>query len=147
MKENMNRETEFINKMYKNASMGAEAISYLVEKVGDCKMLSDLQAQHQQYNDIMSKCLNELSNQNQTPKSKNPMTQFCVWSGVQMNTLIDKSNDHIAEMMIQGSMMGIIDITRTLKEYNEIPENLKRIGEELVTLEENNVQRMKEYLG
>lgn len=147
MQINMDREVEFLNKVYKNASMGSESIGYLVEKVGDSNMLSDLQTQRGQYEQIRADVLRQLADKNQIPKGSNPMAQMGVWTGVQMNTLIDKSNDHVAEMMIQGSMMGVIDITRTLKEYDEIPDYDKQIGEQLISLEENNIQRMKEYLG
>lgn len=147
MENKNNRDVEFLNHIYKNATMGAESIGYLTEKIGDPNMLSDLQSQHQQYTNILSNVSNELSNLRKTPKSSNPMSHLGVWTGVQMNTIKDKSNDHIAEMMIQGSMMGVIDISRTLKEYKDINENLKQIGTDLVTLEENNIQRMKEYLG
>ena len=75
------------------------------------------------------------------------MQQAMTWGGIQLNTAFDKTPDHIAEMMIQGSTMGIIDMSRTLKQYNDIPQNIKALGYELITVEENNVQRMKSYLG
>ncbi|MEG0978525.1 MAG: hypothetical protein RR911_00650 [Oscillospiraceae bacterium] len=147
MQENQNREVEFLNKIYENAQMGGESIGYLTGKIGDEGMLSDLQMQHKQYTELSSKASEKLAKLSEIPKSSSPMTQAGIWSGVQLNTLVDKSNDHIAEMMIQGSMMGVVDMSRTLKQYSDISQSTKKLGEELVKLEENNVQRMKEYLG
>ena len=36
------------------------------------------------------------------------------WMGVEMNTLTDKSNSKIAELMIQGTNMGIIEGVKLL---------------------------------
>jgi hypothetical protein len=65
---------------------------------------------------------------------------------INMETLADKSPEHIAEMMIQGSTMGVIQITRKLKEYNEADEEIKYMGEHLLTLEQQNIDECKRYL-
>lgn len=141
------RNAEFLNKVYQNAQMASESISIVAQKIQDKNLLSDLNTQHQQYCAITSKATTELSNENELPKEKSALSQTAAWGGIQMNTMFDKSPDHIAEMMIQGSTMGIIDMTRTLKQYSDVPQNIKALGYELVTVEENNVQRMKNYLG
>lgn len=141
------RTAEFLNKVYQNAHMASESIATVSQKVQDKNLLSDLQTQHQQYTAITSKATTELANANEFPSEKSIMEQAMTWGGIQMNTAFDKTPDHIAEMMIQGSTMGIIDMTRTIKQYNDIPQNIKALGYELVTIEENNVQRMKNYLG
>lgn len=143
----MTRNAEFLNKVYANAQMASESIAMVAQKVQDKNLLSDLNTQHQQYTAITSKATTELSNENQLPKEKNALAQTAAWGGIQMNTLFDKTPDHIAEIMIQGSVMGIIDMTRTIKQYADVPQNIKALGYELVTVEENNVQRMKNYLG
>ncbi|MCD7774912.1 MAG: hypothetical protein LUG85_00735 [Clostridiales bacterium] len=146
MAENI-RNAEFLNMVYQNAQMAADSISVVSQKVQDEHLLSDLQTQHQQYSAITAKATAELANESKMPKEKNIVAQTAARSGIQMNTLMDKTPDHIAEIMIQGSMMGIIDMTRAIKQYEDVPKNIKALGYELVTVEENNVQRMKNYLG
>lgn len=141
------RAVEFLNKIYENSTMGEESISMLSEKVEDSQMLSELQYQHSQYSKITNDTVNALSEEKALPKESSPMSQMGLWSGIQMNTLKDRSSDKIAEMMIQGSTMGIIDLSRTLKQYNDVDSKYKKIGEELIKLEENSSQRMKEFLG
>ena len=108
--------------------------------------MSDLQYQHSQYQEIQSRVSKELSKNGEFPKEQSPVSQIGMWSGVQLNTLLDKSPDKIAEMMMQGSTMGIIDMARTLKEYPDIPDSSRKIGEDLIKLEENSMQKMKSYL-
>ena len=66
---------------------------------------------------------------------------------IDMKTLMDKSSSHIAEMLIQGSNMGIIDAVKRINQYEkeaekEVPALMKR----LLKFEENNVERLKEAL-
>lgn len=141
------RDAEFLNKVYQNAKMAEESITYVTDRVENSGLLSDLQCQHSQYSAISTKAAGELNNISQLPKDNSPIAKMGVWTGAKMNTLFDKTPDKIAEMMIQGSMMGVIDMTRTIKEYNDVPQDIKALGYELITVEENNVRRMKAYLG
>ena len=157
MQQNMqnDRNTEFLNKLYKNASAGSASISYLKDKIEDKNLLGDLQYQFSEYQDIQSRTSAELSKfalmksgvlTDSVPKEQSPMAHISMWSGVQLNTMLDRSPDKIAEMMMQGSTMGIIDMVRTLKEFPDVPPSSKRIGEDLIKLEENSMQKMKQYL-
>ncbi len=140
------RNTEFLNKVYKNSKAGSESISYLKDKIDDQNLLSDLQYQHMEYQDIQNRATVELSKCGAVPKEQGPMAQISMWSGVQLNTIMDKSPDKIAEMMMQGSTMGIIDMVRTIKQFPDAPPASKKIGEDLIKLEENSMQKMKQYL-
>ena len=141
------RNAQFLNKVYQNAQMASNSIQTVAQKVQDADLLSDLNTQHQQYKTITARATSMLANENELPREKNPLSQASAWSGIQMNIMLDKSPDHIAELMIQGSVMGIIDMSRTIKKYADVPNNVKALGYELVTVEENNFQRMKNYLG
>jgi len=44
-------------------------------------------------------------------------------------------------------MIGVIDMSRVLKQFSEIPQETKQLGQELIGIEENNMQIMKQYLG
>lgn len=140
------RNTEFLNKIYKNSVTGSESISFLKEKVEDKNLLSDLQYQHMEYQDIQNRASTELSKLGEVPREQTPFAQMGMWSGIQMNTMLDRSPDKIAEMMIQGSTMGIIDMVRTIKQFPDVPQESKQIGEDLIKLEENSMQKMKQYL-
>ena len=140
------RNTEFLNKIYKNSAAGSESISFLKEKVEDKNLLGDLQYQHMEYQNIRNRASAELSKMGEVPKEQTPFAQMGMWSGIQMNTMLDRSPDKIAEMMIQGSTMGIIDMVRTIKQFPDVPEASKQIGEDLIKLEENSMQKMKQYL-
>ena len=53
-----------------------------------------------------------LAQQEEKPDSIGPMAKMASDMSTKMNTLIDKTSSHIAEMMMQGNMMGVIEITK-----------------------------------
>jgi len=60
--------------------------------------------------------------------------------------MMDDSRGKIAEMMIQGTTMGIVKTIRHLKDYEGHDEEARQLGERLLNLQEENVEKMKAYL-
>ena len=63
------------------------------------------------------------------------------------NSMKDPSASHIAEMMINGATMGVIDMTKRLKQYQAQDPEIDALGRDVVEFEENTVTKMKNYLG
>ena len=59
---------------------------------------------------------------------------------------MDDSRGRIAEMMIQGTTMGIVKTIRHLNDYQGQDGDARRLGERLLDMQEQNVERMKAYL-
>ena len=59
---------------------------------------------------------------------------------------MNKTPSHISEMLIQGSTMGIIDITKKIKEYPNADKEILELANKLLKLEQNNVEECKKYL-
>jgi hypothetical protein len=49
-------------------------------------------------------------------------------------------------MLIQGSSMGIIDITKKLREYKDVNPDIMSIGQQLLHLEQQNIEECKKFL-
>ena len=141
------RSAEFLNKVLENAVMGAEALKMLFEKVEDEKMMSELKRQYEEYGKHTKAVIEALDSEGLEPDKQGALSKLGLWSGIQLNTLTSRSNDKLAEIMIQGSIMGVIDLTRMLKEYSEIPDGYRKTAEDLISFEEDSVQKMKEFLG
>ena len=63
-----------------------------------------------------------------------------------MNTLIDKTSSHIAEMMMQGNMMGVIEITKTMKNNPDADAGALKLAQDLLQTQENNIRKLKQFL-
>ena len=65
---------------------------------------------------------------------------------VEFNTMDDKSNSHIAEMMLKGTNMGIIEGVKLLNQNPDTDESIKNILKDFIHFQENTVEQLKKYL-
>ena len=49
-------------------------------------------------------------------------------------------------MMIQGSTMGIIDITKKLNEYNDASKDILDLGKNLLKFQQEKIEEFKKFL-
>ena len=141
------RYEEFLNKIYENAHMASEAIDMLLSKVENEDLSNELNEEKAEYGKFCDGCIKLLEESGKKPKPQNPLSKLGLWSGIQLNTLTDRSDDKIAEIMIQGNDMGVVDITRLVNEYDNLEEKYKNLAESLVSFEEESTQIMKDFLG
>ena len=81
------------------------------------------------------------------PHETNAMNKMMTWYGIQMNTITDKSNSKISELLMQGTNMGIIEGRRLLNQNQEnIATDVKNILNDFVVMQEDSVETLKKYL-
>ena len=135
-----------LNELNKGIKMGMDSISNVSEKVQDDRFKQDLKYQYDEYNKILNEVNNELTNYDDFPKELNPMQKAMGWMGVELNTISDKSNSKIAEMMIQGTNMGIIEGVKLLNQNPEADTEVKNVLNEFIRFQENTIDQLKKYL-
>lgn len=142
MKENLNA----LDELNKGATMGMDAINFVLDKVEDDEFKKTLELEYNKYKDI-SRRANELYKEysSDEPHETNAMNKAMTWSSVQMKTMTDKSNSKIAELLIQGTNMGIIE-GRKLLNNKEIDKEVNKLISEFVTMQEDSVEKLKTYL-
>ena len=75
------------------------------------------------------------------------MKKAMMWGSIKMNTMKDDSRAHIAEMMTQGTVMGITALTRSIGDCKDCTDKeVLSIAEELLHLEENYENVLRNYL-
>ena len=143
----MENEQYILNTVNKGLKMGMDSISTISEKVGDNNFKDDLIYQYNQYNDILNRVNAELQNFNDLPSELPPMQKFMGYMDIQISTINDKSNSHIAEMLIKGTNMGIIEGRRLLNQNQEnIATDVKNILNDFVVMQEDSIETLKKYL-
>ena len=63
-----------------------------------------------------------------------------------MNTIADKSNNKISEMLIRGNTMGIVEGREILNQHPNLDGEIKGIINEFIQLQESNIEKLKTYL-
>ena len=142
----MSNENYVLNEINKGIKMGMDSISNVSQKVQDDRFKQDLKCQYDKYNQILNNVNDELSNYDAFPKELNPMQKAMGWMSIEMNTISDKSNSKIAEMMLQGTNMGIIEGCRLLNNNPSVDKNVRQILDDFVVMQEDSVETLKKYL-
>ncbi len=135
-----------LNEVHKGAKMGMDSISTISEKVSEPNLKDNLSFQYTQYGDILDSVNEIYKKYGDIPKDNNPMNEVMSWTGIQMNTLTDKSNSHIADMLIQGTTMSIIEGRKLLNQNPNIDEEVRQVLNTFVKMQENNVEKLKTFL-
>ena len=142
-----NENLDILDEVNKGATMGMNAIHYVSEKVGDETFKKVLDVEYNKYKQIYNRVNDLYSNySDKTPHETNHMEKMMTWSGIQMNTMTDKSNSKISELLMQGTNMGIIEGRRLLNEHHEIEPDVENILNDFVVMQEDSVETLKKYL-
>ena len=140
------KDIEILNEIHKGAKMGMDSIAVVSEKVADINFKDDLTYQYNTYRDILNQSANLLEKYDIIP-SDTPITQKVMgWAGIQMNTINDKSNSQISDLLIQGSNMGVIKGIQLLNSNPDLKPETKTLLNDYVHMQENNINRLKAFL-
>lgn len=135
-----------LDELNKGATMGMEAIHFIIDKVEDDNFKSVLDKEYKKYESIAKK-ISEIYPEysDKLPHKINAMNKAMTWGGIEMETIMNKSNSKIAELLIKGTDMGIIE-GRKLLNNKDIDNKINNLISEFVTMQEESVEILKEYL-
>lgn len=119
-------DTELYSQLYKNLRMGADSILGLLPKVKNDGLRSDMTVQLSGYDRFSARAEQILRDAGIEPKEENIVTKLSAKVGMAMNTMADTTSGHIAEMMIEGSTMGMTDAKKQTSEYERRHASPKR---------------------
>ena len=143
MKENINA----LDEINKGASMGMDAIHFIIDKIDNSDFKRVVDKQYKDYEEI-SKTINEIYNKYNSedePHETSVINKVMTWYGVEMKTLTDKSDSKIAELLMQGTNMGIIEGRRILNRKN-LNEEVNDLISKYVSMQEKYLDSLKEFL-
>lgn len=142
MKENINA----LDEIHKGACMGVDALSFVLDKIEDEDFKKELEKEYNDYKAIASEIEKIYPKYNDDkPHETGMMNKAMTWSEVEMKTINDKSNSKIAELLLNGVNMGIIEGRRILNK-KKIDDEVSKIVSKYVTMQEESVDVLKGYL-
>ena len=145
--ENRNTDKEALVSLYKNAHIALQSISDIIKEVSDENMKRELSDQYDGYEKYIGKLSSYMKETSTEVQDINPFKKAMLFASVKMNTAMDDSVSHVAELMIKGTVMGITELHELLNgSGNEISEKVLNFAKELTELEETYEQRLKKFL-
>ena len=142
-----NNNLNVLDEVNKGATMGMDAINFVIDKVGDSEFKKTLDLEYNKYKDISRRVNNLYSNySDKEPHETNTMNKMMTWYGVEMKTMSDKSNSNISELLMNGTNMGIIEGRRLLNQNKQLAPDVEKILNDFVTMQEDSIEKLKIFL-
>ena len=139
-------EINVLDELNKGARMGMDAIHFILPKVTDDKLRDELNNQYKEYENIHKQiCELYPEYSDKEPHETNTMNKVMTWYGIEMRTMMDDTTSKLAELLMQGTNMGIIEGRRLLNQKDTDPE-VQEIVEEYVDMQEHAVEKLKQFL-
>ena len=142
-KQNLN----ILDEVNKGATMGMDAITFVSKKVKDKKFKKVLDIEYNKYEKISYR-IKDLYSQysNKNPHETNTMNKVMTWYGIQMKTINDDTVSKLAEILVQGTNLGIIEGRRLLNQNPKVSRNIKKILNDFVSMQEDSLETLKKFL-
>lgn len=138
---------EILAEIYRNAQLAIQSISDIMPQVDDEEIRDELTAQHEVYEQFSAKAAMLAKDKNLEVKEPNPFKKAMMWGSIKMNTLTDNSRAHIADMMVQGTVMGITALRSSASEAcADGADDVLMLLNDMIKTEEQFEKKWKEYL-
>ena len=143
-----NNNLEILDEINKGATMGMDAIADVLDKVSDNDFKEVLNIEYEKYQKISDRVNNLYANYHTDEEidKTNTMNKMMTWYGIQMKTIADSSTSKLAELLMQGTNMGIIKGRQLINENKEIDHDIENILNDFVVMQEDSVETLKKYL-
>lgn len=142
----MNEQTKLFNALYQNAEIGTGAIRKIFPKVQDTRLKNELRMQLSNYKDQTNMIAHQMKAQNQKPQHASKMMKMMTSAGITINCAKDSSTEHIAEMLIQGTNMGVIKINKALNRTSSANPKVIQEAKTMLSAEQRYIDNLKSYL-
>ena len=135
-----------LNEIYKGNKMGMDVITYLEDKIKENEFKIEVNREYNDYKQV-SERIEKLMNKNNGKLEDTPTKDKVIgWTSVKMNTMVDDTTSHLSEMLIQGTVMGVVKGVRLSNKNSSLSKEVKEVVDKFIKTSEDNIQILKKYL-
>ena len=139
-------EIDLLSHVYQTAEMGQDGITSVLRYSPDPSLRQALERQKREYRELQASAGDMLRSRGVQPDGVGAAAKLSSELMSAMKTMVDHSSTKIAEMMIQGSTMGVTKSLRTLRDCRPEDPRVKDLADKLLKTEQANIEEMKTFL-
>lgn len=134
-----------LEELNKTVQMSLEVTNIILPKIEDNALREVVLNQRKHYEELIEK-INELCTARKLKVTVPKFDSMMLWGSIQMHTLKDSSPEHIAELMVNGTNMAIVDMIKTVNDAENEEPNTKKLAQSYIDQEEKNLEELKKHL-
>ena len=135
-----------VNDAYKNAHIAMQSISDILPDVSDAGLKKELNDEYEKYQIHVDGISDFMKENGITPKDINGFQKTVMKGSIKMKTLLNGSKNHIAEMMLKGTVNGVNELAAMKNESSNLDDSVNEIIIDLLKTEEGFEKRLRKYL-
>lgn len=136
----------YLTSLYQNVCTALQSIEDIMPKVQDEELKKELSNEYSNYDVFAKECEMLGKSEDIDLKDNNWFEKIRLWGSINMSTMTDKTTRHIAELMLMGTVMGLIQCLKDIKDYKQVSQDLDDLCERLTNFEEENYQKLKNFI-
>jgi len=141
----MDKNETLLQELYKNTTMGGDSLVDLMDKTDNPELRTEMTRELEKYREFSNRAEELLNERGLKPEEPGMMAKAGSKIGMAFNTMLDTTTSHIAEMMINGATMGIINIEKQLNE-NEPDGKARQLAEDILKFEKSTADNLARFL-
>ena len=130
----------YANAIYQNAMVGVQSIRDIIDKVESNDLRQELNREEELFNEVAEDVKIFAKRSKIEVKENNLFEKTRLWASINMSTMFDKSTRHITELMLLGTVMGLITCYKDKCDHEGVSNELDEILLKLEKIEDENYQ-------
>ena len=146
MENQKNDNLALLEAVVQNTEMGKNTLEQIVPMTEDVQFRAELLRQRNLYHQLNQEAHTAIEACGGTAQGQSGMAKLNTKLAISMKTLTDRSTRNLAEMLTQGSGMGVVDCVKSCKDHPNAAPGTKRLAQRLQEFEEDNRIRLEQFL-
>ncbi|MEG1015749.1 MAG: hypothetical protein RSD96_01685 [Bacilli bacterium] len=144
----MNDYKEFLLFLDNNIFMGKSTIKEVLLSIKNKQnKIKTLIESELEYFESLSKKLEKILKKEKINTQNNILTNKMVSTNIKISIMKDNSDSKIADMLIKGYTMGILDLTRKTNNYkDEVNHSIYKVANDLLSFEKRCIKELNEFI-
>ena len=141
-----NDNLSLLEAVVQNTEMGKNTLEQIVPMTDDVQFKAELLRERNIYRELNQEAHTAIEACGGTAQGQSAMAKLNTKVSIGMKTITDKSTRNLAEMLTQGSSMGVMDCIKSQKDYPDAAPGSKRLMQKLQDFEEDNRIKLEQFL-
>ena len=135
-----------LREIVRNTEMGIQSITNLMSYIENEDFKTMVTNQQDDLRNFYNRALNNLDCKEQEQAKSGFFEKTMLKAGVSMNAMFNNNLSHIAEMLIDGYIMGINSVQKCINELKKDGTDMPSIAGEIIDFYDKCIATLREYL-
>lgn len=142
----MLQDVELLNHIHQNADMARDSLRQLLDLSHSANFSEALRTQIDEYSKTYETSDRMLADRGAVGKDARSMSKMMAAFTSKIEAMKEPTDSRLAEMVIQGSTMGITKLTKQIHDYNGDDHEVLQFAQKQIKEEQANIEKMKSFL-